>query len=161
VTRSAGHYPQQRLTQKQIKFCEEFLKNGWNANAAARAAGYKGGNPLTIKQGIKGRVTELMDNPRLVGYLQERVKEMTDELQLPLDYIMRKLKWVIDHCIDEDKDINKELLAPGLSAIREVNAIHGNYAAEKRINISVDGDKHIEHVKRLMEKAIEEHKQEY
>lgn len=157
MSKPAGHYPQRKMTLKQTKFCEEFLKNGWNAGAAARAAGYSSGSDYTNK----GRIMELSNNPRIVQYLEGRVKKMTDELQLPLDYIMRKLKWVIDHCIDESKDIQKELLAPGLSAIREVNTIQGNYAAEKRINITVDGDKHLEHVKRLMERAIEDNKKEY
>jgi phage terminase small subunit len=141
------------ITIRQRKFAEYFM-TGMTASAAAVKAGYSNKSAYT-------RGKELTNNPRVAYYMSERLDKLQKKLEIPLEYLLGKLKHVVDSFIPDGSDLEKDKVSVGLSAIRELNQIQGNYAAEKRINVNVDGDKHLERIKELTEKAIEENKREY
>ena len=145
---------EKELTQMQKKFAENYLSNGMQGTLAAIKAGYS-------ECGAAVRAVELINNPRVNLYMQERVGKIAKRLEMPLDYLLGKLKFVIDTAIDESEGLNKDFIGAGMSAIKEVNLIQGNYSAEKRVNINVNGDEEIKRVREKTEKAIAENRQEY
>lgn len=144
------------LTRRELIFCEKYLGLGDSGlGQAAIVAGY-------AKTNSRARGFELLSRPHIDRYIRKRRDEIMKETQVDLNYVMHKLKYVTDTFIPDDKQLKKDEVPIGLSALKEINAIQGNYAAEKRITMTLDGDKHIEELKRTMtEQAILEYKQPF
>lgn len=54
-----------KITEKQKKFCDEYIKTG-NAELAAKIAGYS----------ARGNTTKLLQNTTIVKYIKERNKQL-------------------------------------------------------------------------------------
>lgn len=103
------------LTDKQIRFCEEYIRD-WNGTRAAIAAGY---SEKTAKQ----IATENLSKPYLKEYIEEiqsDLKKITgDSFTLQVD----KIKSFMD-----DENISRR---EWLDAFKELNKMFGFYAPEK------------------------------
>lgn len=121
------------LTQKQYNFCSSYIKNGFNAYQAAIEAGYSH-NYANVKSAL------LLKHP----VIKERITRAYDkaELQLGMDWQwkLKKLQRVIDAFIPDDlgKKLNTFETGIALKAIAELNKMHGDYAPDKRISMTVD-----------------------
>ena len=90
-----------KLTKKQEKFCKEYLANGYNAAAAARAAGY---SSKTAKQIAKENLTK----PYLAEAISIEGKKNEERYQCSKD----ALAWKIEDAIcraKEDKNYPAEI----------------------------------------------------
>jgi phage terminase small subunit len=86
-----------KLTTKQQRFVEEYLVD-YNATAAAGRAGYKGD-----KRNLGIRGYKLIRHPIIGPEIRRRGAATADELGVSSEYLMTKLRGVIDHVTDEDK----------------------------------------------------------
>ncbi len=137
-------------------FCEKYLQLGGigNGSQAVILAGYS-----NLSSSV--RAEHLLDMPNVQRYIEERRKVLIEKSQVDLNYIVNKHKYIADKAIPENQELNKEFLSAGQTSLKELTSIFGYYAAEKRVTMTIDGDKHLELVKELTEKAIEQHKQPF
>ena len=112
-----------KLTKKQEKFCKEYLINGHNAAAAARAAGYSSKTAREI-------AAENLTKPNIAQFLDEESKKNEEEFRYTL----------VDHIKDLDyiaaEAIAREDFKTALAAKTNKGKCCGLYI-EKH---SVDGD---------------------
>jgi phage terminase small subunit len=80
-----------KLTTKQQAFVEQYLVD-YNATAAAGRAGYKGD-----KRNLGIRGYKLIRHPIIGPEIRRRVAATADELGVSSEYLMTKLRGVIEH----------------------------------------------------------------
>jgi phage terminase small subunit len=80
-----------KLTPKQQRFVEEYLVD-YNATAAAGRAGYKGD-----KRNLGIRGYKLIRHPIIGPEIRRRGAATADELGVSSEYLMTKLRGVIEH----------------------------------------------------------------
>ena len=120
------------LNKRQIKFCEEYLRNGRKGGAAAKYAGYER-QPYS-------RSSALLKDPKIKDYLNSRVQEVIEVVRLDYDFKIKKLKQIIDIAIPDNLErITKEVVV-GLQALAEANKMQGHYSAEKHVNLNANID---------------------
>lgn len=88
------------LTDKQERFCQEYLKD-LNASAAARRAGYSGknsdaiGSELLGKTGVSERVKELMD-------------KRSKRIELSADKVLSDIEEIRERCMQKEPVLDAE-----------------------------------------------------
>jgi phage terminase small subunit len=155
--RSARHQSIEKpLSDRQILFCEAYIRLGgmYSGKQAVIEAGYSNSN-------AGNRAEQLLTIPRIQKYIEERRSVLIEKVQVGLEYVLRKHKHVADEAIPEDKPLIKDFVSAGQTSLKEIAAITGIYAAEKRVNVNINGDEHLKRVHDMTEKYIEEHKKEY
>jgi phage terminase small subunit len=121
------------LTQKQYNFCSSYIKNGFNAYQAAINAGYSH-NYANVKAPM------LLQHPIIKQRIEKAYTKAEDQLGMDWQWKLRKLKRVIDTFIPDDDTTKLNTFETGiaLKAIAELNKMHGDYAPDKRISMTVD-----------------------
>lgn len=76
-----------KLTAKQIKFCDAYIKNG-NIHQSAIEAGYS-------KNYARGRVHELLANVGIKNYIEEKLKEISSSKIATGEEVMQLLTSVL------------------------------------------------------------------
>jgi hypothetical protein len=163
------------LTRRQILFCEKYLENGHNPAKAMYAVyaetwGYK-----EIKKAMPRAWNYLRGNGRtakmIQEYIQKRVDDVSEEMQIGFNEKRRKLWHIADTCAPdeltpfEDKNGNLVQKVPdartAVSAIAEMNKMDGDIAAEKRINVNVTQTSAFKELKEYEKKLLAKKKREY
>lgn len=81
----------EKLTDKQIKFCEEYLVD-LNATQAAIRAGY---SEKTAKQIAYENFTK----PYIVDYIAERQAQLREKTLVSTEWVVKRLKEISDRCM--------------------------------------------------------------
>lgn len=88
-----------KLTDKQKRFCDEYLANGYNATQAAISAGYSENTSYSIGQ-------ENLTKPEIAKYLNERRDKVANKLEINQERIISELAKIafgdIAHIYNED-----------------------------------------------------------
>ncbi len=81
----------EKLTDKQIKFCEEYLVD-LNATQAAIRAGYS-------EDSAKQIAYENFTKPYLVDYIAERQAQLREKTLVSTEWVVKRLKEISDRCM--------------------------------------------------------------
>jgi hypothetical protein len=145
-------YSKDSLTEAHTKFVELYIAGGCkDVRGAAEAAGFspKMGYKILQRRAVKRRLTM-------------RQNMLTHELEMDVDYKLKKLKKIIDtHIPDDANRADQMKAATGIAAIAEANKMQGHYSAEKRENVNVNIDADIERVKSLVEDLTKKYQRDY
>ena len=82
---------EERLTDKQKRFVEEYLRCG-DGREAALAAGYSPANAAA-------RAEQLLCSPRIQAYRREREQKLFDRMSISPAWIGRRLVEIVDRCM--------------------------------------------------------------
>ena len=123
------------LTQKQYDFVLNYIKNGFNGYQAAIDAGY-------THSSAKVQASQMLSNPQVKQRIDKAYKEAETKIihQLGITYTwkMKRLKHVVEQYLPLDKDLKASDVKIGLQALSEMNKMMGDYAPDKRLNLTVD-----------------------
>jgi phage terminase small subunit len=133
----------------QELFCENYVNNGFDGARAAIAAGYSVSRAHVAAY-------ELLHSRTVKLYLRKHISRAKSKMSISIEYLMDKLKYIIEHNLDEDPRVV-------ISAISEVSKIDGLYAAEKRVNtnVNIELDADMKEVQEALKIALEEQKRQY
>lgn len=79
------------LTDKNIRFCEEYLKD-LNATEAAIRTGYS-------KKTAAAQASRLLTNVKLQEYIAELKQKRTERTEITADYVLTGIKEVAERCM--------------------------------------------------------------
>jgi len=105
-----------KLTDKQLMFVEEYLKDG-NGRQAAIRAGYS--EKTAIEQSSR-----LLTKVHIQSYLQKRRKEIMIENGVTISFVIEKLFEILDRAENDIEGPNNELM---LKTLQEINKMFGFY----------------------------------
>lgn len=119
-----------KLTLKQEKFCIEYVKNGGNATAAARDAGYKGNDNTLSSVG-----DENLRKPAII----DRLKELqAPEVRKDILSIEQRRKMLTDIAIGMS-DGSSQGTTVALKALEILNKMDGIYVTKNELNGKLGG----------------------
>lgn len=126
----------QPLTQKQYEFCNEYIKNGFNAYQAALKAGYSE-SYANVKAPL------LLEHPLIKPRLARAYQRADNSMTVSWEWKIEKLQRIIDDIVPLDKSlpIKHKHAANAIKAISELNKMSGDYAPDKRLSVTVDATK--------------------
>jgi len=79
------------LTKKQIKFCEEYVKD-YNGTKAAIRSGYKESNAAS-------QASKLLSDPKVLKYIKENQKKIVESSCLTEEKVINHLQDVLERCL--------------------------------------------------------------
>ena len=111
------------LTNKQKRFCEEYIRD-WNGTRAAIAAGY---SKATAKQ----QASQLLDKTLLSDFIQKLQEDFQKQAKISFLSQVDDIREIIT----DEETTNREKM----DGIKELNKMFGFYATEKKdINIKTE-----------------------
>jgi phage terminase small subunit len=124
------------LTPMQYSFCNEYIKNGFNAYQAALHAGYSESYANT-------QMGALMNKPVIKDRLIKAYKKMEnaqiDKLAITFTDKANILLRIIYDVIPKDgSEPKRAYYKDAIKAMAELNKMQGDYAPEKRMNMTVN-----------------------
>ena len=129
------HKSTKPLSQRQYDFTVNYIKNGFNAHEAALAAGYS-------RQFATCQTQQLITNPsiqeRIGKAYQKAEKKIINTLGITFVWKMKRLKHVVEQYLPLDKELKASDVKIGLQALTEMNKMQGDYAPDKRLNVTYD-----------------------
>lgn len=141
------------LTPKEMKFCRELMKNGYDTTLAAKIAGYS----TPEKQG--GRIVR---RKSVQSYLGRHMRRAEGEVQTDLQFRLRKLWKLINDAIPDDAPIeNVHLARVGLDGISELNKMDGSYAPVKNVNANLNVNHDVEMTQEQLGDLMNKYDKEY
>ena len=120
------------LTTMQFAFCTEYVRNGGNAHQAALTAGYS-------PSFSRFKAPELINKPHIAARMETALRRVEHKLDVSFEWRINKLKRLVNAIIPEDD--GKIIVAQGkvaIQALAEINKMYGDYAPDKRINMTVN-----------------------
>ena len=105
------------MTDKQKRFCEEYLIDS-NATKAAIRAGYS-------KKTAKEIGCENLTKPNIKEYIERKQQETSTELQITFESQLLDLEWV------KGTAKEKQSLSDYVNAVKEQNKMLGHYAPDR------------------------------
>lgn len=125
----------QTLTQKQYNFVLKYIENGFNAYQAAIAAGYSH-NYSRIKAHL------LLNHPSIKERLNDAYKQAQNNLEITFEWKLKKLKRVANLVPDNPNEpVSLHTAKVAIAAIAELNKMQGDYAPDKKLNVTVNATK--------------------
>lgn len=82
------------LKKKQIKFCEEYVKD-YNGTQAAIRAGYKESNAAS-------QACRLLKNDEVIKFIKENQKELQKKSCLTEEKVISQLEEILDRCLTKN-----------------------------------------------------------
>jgi phage terminase small subunit len=121
------------LTPKQYTFCTAYIKNGFNAYQAALTAGYSK-SYATCKSGF------LVEHPLIKDRIMDAYQRADNKLIVSWEWKIKKLQLIIDAICPDDPDHPIKLghARTAIQAISELNKMSGDYAPDRRLNMTVN-----------------------
>ncbi len=120
------------LTQKQYSFCTEYVKNGGNAKQAALKAGYS-------ESYSHFKAPSLIHEPRIAQRMEASIRRVEQKLDVSFEWRINKLKRLVNAIIpDDDSQVKITHGKTAVAALAEINKMYGDYAPEKRLNMTVN-----------------------
>lgn len=127
------------LTPKQQSFVINYIKNGFNGYQAMVDAGYS----HTV---ARVKVTSMLDNPNIKQRLAKAYQKVEARHELMLCMSIQDkakiLTQIIYDIVPQDgSEPKRDYYKDALKAINELNKMQGDYAPDKRLNVTVDATK--------------------
>ncbi len=121
------------LTPMQYTFCSTYIKNGFNAYQAAVHAGYSEKYALT-------QTKKLITNPLVKERITQAFAKVDDKLGVAFEWRVSKLKRIVNAIVPDDEHEEIKLVhgKVAIQALAEINKMYGDYAPEKRLNMTVN-----------------------
>ena len=121
------------LTPRQYTFCSEYVRNGFNAYQAAISAGYSHHVANT-------GTAVLVNNPRIKERISQAITKVEDKIGVSFEWRVGVLKRIINDVVPDSEDIEpkREYYKVAIQALAEINKMYGDYAPEKRLNMTVN-----------------------
>ncbi len=120
------------LSVQQQKFCLHYIYNGQDSTESYRAAGY------AVKNARSGAsaASRLLLRPNIQKFIAAEMQKVKKESKVNFEWKEEKLRECVESCMKHDaKGILIDAKA-AISAINELNKMHGDHAAEKRVNVN-------------------------
>lgn len=109
------------LTQKELAFCDEYIKNEFNGTRAAlEVYNFNSDNAASTY------ACNLLKKDKIQDFLKERKEAILGQLKLDRNHRLKRLAQIF---YDDDK-------RAAISASKEINKMLGDYAPEKYQNLS-------------------------
>lgn len=116
----------------QYTFCSEYVKNGGNAKQAAITAGYS-------ETYANCQTSKILDNPAIKERITKAFSKVERSLGVSFEWRVAKLKRLVNAIIPEDDSEIKIVHGKvAIQALAEINKMYGDYAPEKRMNMTVN-----------------------
>ena len=115
----------------QYAFCSAYIRNGFVIKDAAIEAGY---SPLVAST----QAYKLLQNPAIKQAVSKAIVKAENRLGLTFEWKLKKLKTVIDSIIPDNDFKPSKHTKIALQAISELNKMHGDYAPDKHLRLTVD-----------------------
>jgi len=123
------------LTPLQVSFCDNYIRNGFNAKQAALDAGYS--EPYARQASLI-----IKNNPVISDTIDKAIKtaqrDILKQCGATYEARVRKLWKVVEHTIPEDNDPIHPYVKNAIAAIAEINKMSGDYAPDKKLSLTVD-----------------------
>jgi phage terminase small subunit len=120
------------LTPMQYSFCSEYVRNGGNAKQAALTAGYSASYS-------QYKAPALVFKPHIAKRMESAIKRVESKLDVSFEWRINKLKRLVNDIIpDDDSPIKTTQGKVATQALAEINKMYGDYAPEKRMNMTVN-----------------------
>ena len=119
-----------KINPRHKAFCDEYLKNGMNATQAYMSV-YKS---VTKELTARTNGSKLLTNTNIKEYIAKRQEKVSLKSQMTMEYVLDKLKFVVDNSIEEGTPTKEGKITDRQSivaALKEVNKMLGYNAAEK------------------------------
>jgi phage terminase small subunit len=128
----ADQDPDKELTARQKKFCLYYVYEAKTAKQAYKDAGY------TIKNANCARASanQLLQEPKIKRFIAVEMEKIRRETKVTFEWKEDKLRECIEACMHTDNKGRLFDAKAAISAISELNKMHGDHAAEKRVNIN-------------------------
>lgn len=129
-------YNNKPLPQKQYDFVVNYIKNGFNGKEAAIKAGYS-------RYSAYSQSVSLLAKPEIKDKLEkayEQVeKKVIHTLGITFVWKLKRLKHIVEQYIPIDgTELKQSDVRVGLQALSEINKMTGDYAPDKRLNVTYD-----------------------
>lgn len=122
------------MDDQQAQFAINYIKNGRNAYKAALDAGYS-------PKHAKANSYTIVNQPAVKQALRKALVKAERKLSATYEYKIKKLMRVINTYIPDEGELNNNEVKTAISAITELNKMHGDYAPDKRLSLTVDATK--------------------
>lgn len=143
------------LTEKQLRFCYEYMSNGNNAMQAAMAVG-------DSKESAQKNSWTYLKNPLIKSFIGDKLKKMEKELDITFEWKLKKLKHVVQVSIPDESQVLEEIDArAGVAAIAEMNKMQGHYSPDKHINANISADTDVKEVQDMLQEMIRKNEKEF
>jgi phage terminase small subunit len=156
------HFSDYWITGRQKAFCDEYLKNGNNAMAAAHAVNLGGIGNRGEKRFQKARYAmtyNILKKPEIKRYLADRMRAVDKKIEYTLEKKATKLAEIAELAVPTGSQTLKGTdPRASIAAIAELNKMFGHYAPEKKVVANIDFNKA---VKERVEEIRGEYEREY
>lgn len=88
--KTPGRAKQRKLNNRQITFCQEYIKD-LNASAAYRRSGYKSKDSDVC-------AAQLLVNPSVRAYINELLAQRSKRTEIDADYVLYGIQSVVERC---------------------------------------------------------------
>ena len=122
-----------KLTLKQKRFCEEYIKTG-NATEAARNAGYKAKSARVIG-------TENLTKPAIIDYIRQRIDEMDAKMVADANEILKFYTSVMRGEVKDQFGLESSLsdrLKAADSLSKRLAAAEGKQSSDTAVKVIID-----------------------
>ena len=139
-----------QLTDKQQNFILNYIKNGCNGYKAMIDAGY-------THDAARCKVNTMLDHPLIRERINGAFKKVESRRELAIFMTLHEkigvLTRIIDDVIPRDgSEPKRDYYKDALKALQELNKMQGDYAPDKRLNVTVDATKdRLKEAKRIYE----------
>jgi len=116
----------------QYSFCSEYIRNGFNAHQAALTAGY---SPTYAKF----KAPALVHKPQIVERMESALRRVEHKLEVSFEWRVNILKRIVNDVVPQDgTEPRRAHYKVAIQALAEINKMYGDYAPEKRMNMTVN-----------------------
>ena len=121
-------HPSEYLSTEDLYKVDLYLKNDCNAQKTYIDLGYS-------KKTAHAHSAAYFKQPKIRALINERIKKMSENVGVDLEWVLKKLKTIADRCIPDDavkmEDVPRSDMVKGIAALSEISRIKGFYSPEK------------------------------
>lgn len=114
----------------QYSFVSNYIKNGFDAKHAALDAGYSYSYAHV-------QAHKLIEQPNIKAYIEKAQNKAISKLSNDYIWKVNKLKRIINEFVPDTGKLGKNAKI-AISAMMELNKMHGDYAPQKSMNLNVN-----------------------
>lgn len=118
-----------RLSEKQAKFLDAYIKNGGNATKAYISAGYSAKSEAQASAGASA----LIRTEKMSKAIERRQERRNRRLDLEDDYELKKAMEILQRCTDREKPDFKN----ANTALMTICRLRGKFVEKKQIDMTL------------------------
>jgi phage terminase small subunit len=120
-------------TLQQTKFVRELMISGVDATTAARNAGYS--------ESVIKYPSRIMQAEGVKHEIEQAQKKLRAKIAKDYEWKYEKLKRIIAYFVPDEGDLKPDHTKVAITAMSELNKMTGDYAPDKRLQVTVDHTK--------------------